>query len=218
MSKAKIVIAAFAAVLMLSAMVANLALAAGNWYVAGGKLPAGSKVSLASTAAVDAAMTLNDPAETIRITCTGGTGKALDLGSAFIEGPESSDLGSLAFLGCSESSPAACSVEATIQTEELMTRITFADGSVFEEFLPRQRSWFDLLIEGVVCAVAGEKPVTGSALLKLPTGATESTLQAIEGMGSVENNSLLVAGHHLFIEGGKALRKLASSLRWSFHA
>ena len=58
--------------------------------------------------------------------------------------------------------------------------------------------------------------MNGSVRVNAPTGQTEEELQAIEGQGSFENNSLEVAGDKSYIEGGKALLKLASGSKWSF--
>jgi hypothetical protein len=219
MSKAKVILAAFTAVLALSAVASSVA-SAGNWYVNSAKLGAGVKESLATTAAVDASATLNDPEETLKVTCTGGAAKTLDGSLPFIEGTEKGGAESLTFLGCSEVSPAACSVETSIATEPvvatLATTTSPEDRVVFTPKTGTKGLFVNLNVLGSTCAIRGEKPITGSLRIKAPTGQTELTLQPIEGLGSVENNSLLVAGHHAFLEGGRALLRLASGSHWSF--
>ena len=85
-------------------------------------------------------------------------------------------------------------------------------------FLPKTGTEFVTLeFVGGSCAIAGEKPVKGSVTVGASTGQTENTLQPIEGLGSKENNSLTIGGHPTFLEGGKALLKLASGSKWSFH-
>lgn len=74
-----------------------------------------------------------------------------------------------------------------------------------------------LEIEGTSCAIAGEKPLTGEYTQDLDTGQTESTTHQLEGLGSIENHSLQLAGTEAYISGGDALIALESGSKWSFH-
>lgn len=200
MSKTQAFIAAFAVVLALAGLTASVSSAAGSWYVEGTKLAAGSKEALATTAVVETAAVLNEAAESLKVTCTGGAGKTLDGVAPFIEGTERGGAEALTFLGCSEVTPANCSVETTLSTEPIVTSLATAtspEDRVTVE--PKTGKVLAVLnIEGAKCAVAGEKPISGSFTLAAPTGEIESALQPIDALGSVENNSLTVAGHRSF--------------------
>jgi hypothetical protein len=200
MSKTQAFIAAFAVVLALAGLTASVSSAAGSWYVEGAKLAAGSKESLATTAAVETAAVLNDPAESLKVTCTGGTGKTLDGVAPFIEGTEKGGAEALTFLGCSEVTPANCSVETTFSTNPIITTLATATSPEDRVTVTPKtgKELVELNINGATCAITGGKPITGSFTLAAPTGEVESALQPIEGLGSVENNSLLIAGHHSF--------------------
>jgi hypothetical protein len=66
------------------------------------------------------------------------------------------------------------------------------------------------------CAFDEQEPILGQVTVLMPNGASEAVLQSIEGLGSIENNSLQVAGDKAFIEEGATLLKLASGAKWSF--
>jgi hypothetical protein len=211
MSKVKVIFVAFAAVLAVSAIAASGATAA-SWFVGGAALPAGSKVSLATAAVVDSPAVLNSPVETVKITCAG-----LDGLDPLIFG---SDQGSavLKFLTCSELTPANCSVEPTLETEPVLALVKTGTGEADRViFTPEKKTFIVVNFSGTICAIAGEKPVSGAVTVGAPTGQLELASQAIEGLGSTENNSLFLGGHPAFIEGGKALLKLATGAAWSFH-
>jgi hypothetical protein len=71
--------------------------------------------------------------------------------------------------------------------------------------------------EANTCALAGDQPLKGAVNLKMPTGQLESSSQQIEGLGSVENNSMEIgAGNKAYLIGGKILVKLQSGSKWSF--
>lgn len=221
MSKAKMIIATTFGVFALSVMVTNAAMAAGSWFVAGTKLPVGGEVGLAATAVVDSPTVLNEAAESIKITCTGSS---VDNEDDLVRSPEKEFIRSVKYLGCSELTPSHCTVETTIETETeagrgiLILAFTISPSTVGKIFSPESGSTLAVIgFAGTTCAVAGEKPLNGSVTLHAPSGQIESTLQAVEDQGSVENNSLRVAGHPAFLEGGRVLLKLASGSRWSFH-
>ena len=66
------------------------------------------------------------------------------------------------------------------------------------------------------CAFAGTEPLKGEVTLDAPTGQTDEASQAVEGLGSLENNSLEVAKDKAYVEAGKTVLKLASGSKWSF--
>jgi len=215
MSKVKVICVAFAAVLVLGAVTASGASAA-MWFVGGALLPMESKVALANTAAVDSPTVLNEPAESVKITCTGST---LDGEGPLIISLDKGFANTLRFLGCSELSPANCTVTTAIETVPILALVTTGTGEEdLVTFSPEAgKTFVPIEFKGATCAVAGEKSVNGSVTIGAPTGQLELTLQAIVGLGSKENNSLTLAGHPAFLEGGKALLKLASGATWSFH-
>ena len=56
-------------------------------------------------------------------------------------------------------------------------------------------------------------------VLNAPTGQTESSIQALEGLGSLEQGSdvLETANDDSYVESGKGLVKLEIGAKWSFH-
>ncbi len=72
--------------------------------------------------------------------------------------------------------------------------------------------------EGGDCALEGDQMILGAVTLAMKTGQTEESPQAIESLGSFENNSMEIVGDKTYVESGKALVRLASgSTSWSFH-
>jgi hypothetical protein len=212
MSRVKVIAAAVFALVAFSAMLASNASAA-SWKINGTELK--GSAALATSGVVDAAATLNQPANSIKISCSGPT---LDGTKPLISGTNHGQAESLTFLGCTESSPANCSVKSSIPTEpvnaEVSTHGTTEDRVLFT---PASANLFATIeFSGGTCAVAGEKPVNGRVIIGAPTGQTELVAQPIVGLGSVENNSLQLAGHPAYIEGGRALLTLASGAKWAF--
>ena len=66
---------------------------------------------------------------------------------------------------------------------------------------------------GASCALTGVRLLNGPLKGALPTGAVESTLQAVQGLGSLENNSLELAENRILFLGG-VLLGLASKSKW----
>jgi len=213
MSRATVIITASVAALILSAV--GAASASAEWYINGAKLPAGSKVALATKAVVDEPAILNVPKLSLKISCSG-------LGAVKPEliGTTKGRAEHLLFEGCSEIEPKTCRLNpSTIETEPVLW-LTHESFSIFgfEVWLVHEEETIlaTLVFEGS-CSLAGEKPVRGAVTLGAPTLKTENTSQLLEGLGSLENNSLEVAKNKAYIEKGKVLVKLASSSKWSFH-
>jgi hypothetical protein len=65
--------------------------------------------------------------------------------------------------------------------------------------------------------VAGEKVLGGQVTVNLTHGQIESATQLLESLGSIENNSFIVAGKPIFVERSVGLLRLAANASWSFH-
>jgi hypothetical protein len=218
MLKVKVVVVAVFAVAALSAIAAGSASA--GWFVGGAELKSGS-AAIATTAAVDGDFRLLMPVQKVTILCTAtvlqGTAPRI------IGGTNKGFAQSLIFEGCATTEPASgCSLEeSTVPTEPVLGAVTLATAPADRvTFTPETGKLFAQIPfkEGNTCAFSGKQPVKGSVVINAPTGQTESETQAIEGLGSVENNSLEVgSGNKAFIDPtGKALLVLASKSKWSF--
>ena len=219
MSRIKITVMALFAVVALSAMIASSASAAG-WHVNGTELGKNSKQALTTAATVDTAATLSivTKSETIQIKCSGAT---LNGTSPEIIGTNEGMAKALTFTGCATTKPATkCALSiSTVATNPIKVFVTKGSGEAdVATFDPLSEEPFaDIpFAETDTCAFTEPEPVSGSVRVNAPTGQTEEELQAIEGQGSFENNSLEVAKDKAYIEGGKALLKLASGSKWSF--
>ena len=185
-----------------------------HWYVNGTKLT--GSANLATEAVTDKGATLNAPGLNIKITCTGNL-----LGiEPKITAPSTVTVKTLTFMGCTESAPANCSVSSEIPTEAVEATISKGTGKEDRAlFKPTGKVFAVIDFLGSSCSVAGEKPIGGTVIMKAPTGQEERTLQALEGLGSLEqgSDSIQVAGNGAYIEGGVELLKLEHASKWSFH-
>jgi len=210
------------AALTLSAAAASVASAAGDWYVAGTALKAGETRALATVATIDKNAVLSVPKlSELKVTCTG-----LEGASPEIVATNEGKAAELKFTNCSVTHPTTCALEnqpatiktspvkATVATKGTEDRVTFSPVSseAFAEVTFTER-------EAGLCAIVGSYLIKGSVTVRVATGQTESTLQAIEGLNSTENSSLTLSNGSAkaYIEGGKALLKLSSGEKWSFH-
>jgi hypothetical protein len=220
MSKIKMTVIMLFATISFSAIPAIPASA--EWFISGTKLAAGTTIGLATTAKVDTGSVTS-------IVFGGGAIKAsceVDfLGHAEspeIVTPNEVRAKSLIFEGCKIIEPATKCVltSSTIQTEPVRAVITQISKASEDRvtLTPQTRSAFaDVPFASTnTCVFNEEEPIQGAITLAMPTGKTESSTQAIEGLGSVENNSLQVAGDKMYVEGGRALVKLQSGSKWSF--
>ena len=220
MSRIKITVMALFAVVALSAMIASSASAAG-WHVNGTELGKNSKQALTTAAAVDTAATLSivTKSETIQIKCTGTT---LNGTSPEIIGTNEGMAKALTFTGCATTKPATkCTLsKTTVATNPIKVFVTKgsgeADVATFDPLSEEPFAEIPFSETGNTCVFTEPEPINGSVRVNAPTGQTEEELQAIEGQGSFENNSLEIAKDKAYIEGGKALLKLASGSKWSF--
>ncbi len=206
MSKIKLGIVAFAAVLVFSAVASSMASAATAGWMVNGALLSGSK-PLATTAKVEQAGILEGA--NFKITCTGET---LNGVSPTITSPAKGSATSLEFTGCSGEEP--CSIEGTtIKTVPISVEATL-DGALAAKatFTPQTKNTFATIhFIGPSCALLGVQPVTGTQEVLAPEGQDERTLQLIKAIGS----SLKVGSSPATLLGS-ALLKLASGETWSF--
>ncbi len=191
--------------------------ASAGWFVGGTELK--GSAALATTAQIQTASILTIPKLKGEITCE----QAMALAAAAILAGQPEIAALLIFLFCT--SPAqGCPLNpatATISTQPLVASVTKGPKAPEDwvNIRPRTKSLLATIpyAEKTTCAFEGNEPVSGSLTLRMPTGQSEETAQAIEGMGSFENNSLEVAGSKAYLGGGKILLKLASGSKWSFH-
>ena len=206
------------AIVALSAMIASSASAAG-WHVNGTELAQGSKLALTTAATVDedATLSLFPKGVKVKIKCEGTT---LDGESPEIIGTNQGMAKALTFTGCKTTEPTKCNLETeTVATNPIKVFVTKGSGEAdVATFAPLSEETFTNIPFSAKnsCSLNEPEPISGSVRVKAPTGQTEEELQAIEGLGSVENNSLEIGGGKAYIEGGKALLKLTSGSKWSF--
>lgn len=217
MLKIKMAMVAVLAVFALSATAA--ATASASWFVNGTELSKGQKVALANTAAVvtSGVLTLVTKAETVTIACTGST---LGVEEPEIIGTNEGRAKAVIIKGCATTKPATkCSLaKSEIRTEPVKTVFTKGSGETdIATLTPQSEEFFGVIPFSVTnaCSFNEETPVYGVLKVKEPTGQTEEESQAMEGLGSVENNSLEVAKNKVYIFGSLLLR-LLSLARWSF--
>jgi hypothetical protein len=217
MSRIKVTIVALFAVVALSAVAAGSASA--EWFVSGTKLV--GTAALATTAKVDTDATLKiiAPGGNVRVLCKGtilsGTKPEI------IGGTSEGKAQHLIFEGCETVEPATHCVlsKTTIETEPVKATVAKGTAPVDKiTFTPQTKTTFAKVpfSEANTCVFNEPEPVNGAVTVKAPTGQTEEAAQAIEGIGSTENNSLEVAQDKAYIEGGRVLLKLASGSKWSF--
>jgi hypothetical protein len=199
---------------MLSAIAANTALA--DWYVAGTKLAAGSKVALAGTASISAAATISIPTLGFTVTCSS---KSVAAKEAEIVGPDAIKTQGLTFAGCADN---VCPIEPTVATQPLTGLV--AKNSKSEDrlvFSPQTKSVFlgVRFKELTGCQLEGvEWPFLGRVTFGVPSSISEEMqAQPLQPLGTVENNSLEIAGDKAYIGGGELLLALVSRSKWSFH-
>ena len=195
---------------------AATASAAGSWYVNETKLA--TTTTTATTAGIDEPTSFVVPTFDIKVTCTGGSGKVAEYGKPKINPSDTWEAEWVEFEGCSESEPTGCSVESDIVTEPLEGLLETGASPVDKiRFAPKHHVLATVDFFGASCTLAGEKPVTGRVVVDLRGGQLEGTTQLLEPLGTVENSSFEVADSRIYVEQGKALLKLASSSKWSFH-
>jgi hypothetical protein len=218
MPKVKLTIAVLLAALTLSAVAASSASA--DWYVSGTKLATGATVGLATTAKVDTDQVIRIAAlgSFIKILCNG---TILLILRVQLDPPNVLLIEHLILEGCSTIEPATKCVltNSQIETEPIKAVATKGAGSSDRlTFTPATKTTFAQIpfSEKNTCLFNEPEPINGAFTVGAPTGQTEEVGQAIEDLGSTENNSLEVAGDKIYLEGGRVLLTLLSGSKWSF--
>ncbi len=206
--------------LLLTVLASTADSAEASWFVGGTQLT--GTAALATTAAVEDSVVLSIPAIHIVVSCEGST---LGAEKPEIVSTNTLKAKSVIFKECWTSEPATrCALEnqpINIPTEPIrgvmslgLTKTT-ADQMVLS---PQTKKILATIpfATGNTCALEGEEPLAGNVTVRAPTGQSEETLQAIKGLGSMENNSLEIAGIKTFVEACPVL-KLASGSKWGFH-
>ncbi len=196
--------------------------ASANWFIDGNELGAGQTAALSTTAKVDADTVFNFSKLKLKIICTGSLFRGTSLE---IAGGNTGKAASLIFEGCSTTEPATgCEIEnqpASIVTNPILATARQGPSKTSADritFAPQVGAKFAEISLGLLdkCGLSS-LTIKGTMTINAPTGQHEETLQAIEGLGSIENHSLESEGSKVYLEGGKALLKLASGSKWSFH-
>jgi hypothetical protein len=218
MSKIKVTAMTAVALVAVFALSVVASASAAGWKVNGAALT--GSAALATTAQVDAAATLTIVPGTgakVKIVCSGSL---LRGEKPEIDSTNTGMASKLTFEGCATTEPTKCALSSsTINTNPISATVTTATAPADHvTFTPLTKKTFAEVPFSATntCAFNEPEPVNGAVTVNAPTGQTENGSQAIEGLGSIENNSLEVAGDKSFIEGGKALLKLASGSKWSF--
>jgi hypothetical protein len=215
MPKAKITVIAFLAALTFNVLGTHSASAAG-WYIDASELTGSPTKALSTVATTDAETVLHVPALPLKLACKG----PLDSVNPLIATPNLAAATSLTFTECSVGEPTACTLESTeIKTNPIEATASTATGITDHLLFKTTSSHFaEFMLEGATCSIAGKKAIKGAVVLKAPTGQAEKVLQALEGLGSLEQgaDSLQVANDTAYLESGKTLLKLETGEPWSF--
>jgi hypothetical protein len=216
MSQVKIAMLAVAAMLVLSAI--SVTSASAGWFVNGTELKTSAAISTA--AALDEIPTISVPNIDLEALCSGA---ALVGAKPEIIAGSTLKAESVKFLGCNVTKPSSgCSfseANATIATLPMVATLSLGSGESDRiVFAPQTKSTItDVeMNESNECAFNGTEPITGSYVENVPNGQLEGVSETLVGLGSVENNSLQSDGEKTYVEGGRALVKLASGSKWSF--
>lgn len=218
MSKVKVIVMTLIASFAFGTVAVSSASAADEWFVNGTRLV--GSAALAQEAPLDTLGTLLVPNLPLTIDCEG----PLLLLGAYIYNPARVLANAFDFENCSTLSPAKCALSSsTIFTvgSDLQGIVTLAPSGGGAGRLAGKTGepeFANLDIVGAECSIAGEKAVKGEVVFGAPGATTESETHELEGLGSQENNSLTVGGSNkAYIERGRALIRLASGSKWSFH-
>jgi hypothetical protein len=216
MSKVRLSVVAFFAVLALSALASSTASAATVGWLINGTLLTGTQTApLATTALVDEEGVLTFGNFTIRCSAMNLNGT-----SPQIEAPNKGSATSLIFNECEatgENCKLSAGMKGTVGTLPITTEATL-DGvlAVQGVFTPKTGKTFATLkFEGKECAETATLPVKGKAAWLAPTGQDERTLQLLSVNVTKTQDELEVGSTPASLKGS-ILIQLASLLPWSF--
>jgi hypothetical protein len=212
MSRAGVILATCVVYVALGATAAGPASA--NWFIGSEELT--STAAIATPAKVDAALTLTVPSVGAKLSCSGSTVSATEpvVVEEFIEAS------SLQLTGCETTEPkTGCELEPSSKGTIVTNPVTIAAGPTATspagqaEIGPLNANLLAEIpfSETNTCALAGSQPLRGFALLNTPTLQELQTAQALEALGSTENNSLEIgSGNKAYITSDKLLLALTS--------
>jgi len=211
MSKARLVLTMFVAMLAFAAVnSASASASTAGWMLNGTLLSAQGLTSaaLSGTGTVDEAAELNGGG--LNVTCKG----PLLLGSGAIEATGMAS-GQITFDGCTTTT-ANCEVPKSVGTVPVLFEVTL-DGALAVKAIAKPQSgttFATVKFSGASCSVAGVKPATGEAELLAPEGQDERVAQLLKGVQAA--NGLLKFNSNPASFVGGALLTLASGKPWSF--
>jgi hypothetical protein len=209
MSKVKIIVSAFIAVLAVGAVASASASAATAGWMVNGTLLSGS-AALATSAPSDETAALNGGG--LNIECKG----PLDGTKPEIKSSNTGSAQALTFTECTTGNE-NCSVPTSIGTVPVLAEATLEGAlAVPVKFKPETGTIFATIkFSGEKCSVAGIKPVTGKVTASGPTGQDERTTQELAVNVTVASAELFIASSAASLKGA-ALLKLQSGQGWSF--
>jgi hypothetical protein len=214
MSKIKLMLAVAIGALALYAAAAGSASAAG-WFLAGTKMTPSQSAAVASTAALSAPLVISTPSIGLTLTCDGTV--LVREGIIHTDGTYLSK--EIVFHSCTSSGLPECTLGSSEIKFNALTGLARLASS------PEDRITFKATTKATLATLpftgancpGAEVPLNGEFTLKMPTGQSELSTQLLEGLGSVENNSLELASSKTFFEGGGPQVQLAFGPTWSFH-
>jgi hypothetical protein len=214
MSRCRVVAVALFASLAFGAVAASSA-SAGEWWVNGTKL--------ASSAALSEGVTLGTlwrilaPAVPFIVECEG----PLLVLRAYLSPPNVILARNIHFNNCLVLQPPNCILVLprflTLGSHITADVVPGLSGLPVAELKTSEPDLFELEFEGADCSIAGVNPIKGEFTSSLPGIQTESQTHVLEGLDSVENNSLSFVKDKAYVLGGAELLTLASGSKWSFH-
>jgi hypothetical protein len=209
-----------AALLLFAALAASAAAAqsaSANWFVGGSELAAGKSAALASLANGGLLLRFINSGTPFIVACGG----PIHTSGGFIQSGNTAKATSIVFLGCENVTPATCKLaSAEIKSKPIKATAALGASSPADRltFSPQTgKELATLTFEAGACAIE-EAAIKGSVTMGAPKGQNEEVEQVLEGLGSVENNSLEVGANKAFLQDCPVppLVALASGSKWGF--
>ena len=213
MSKAKLVLVAFAVALAFSAVASASALAAeAGWMVEGKLLTAGETFAVAETTTRVGGNYLLKIGN-IELEC-----ETLKIEKGFITGINKNGAKSLLFSGCAALTPNCTLLSSSISTLPVLSEATLDPPNALAAvivFKPETGTVFATFkFNGASCAPSGVKAISGTQAVLAPTGADEKIEQKLTAIELKAGE--LKAGSQTVTLNGSALVKLENGKPWSF--
>jgi hypothetical protein len=211
MSRTKMIVPIFIAMLAFSALAsASASAATAGWMVNGTNLS--GSAAIATTAKVHEAFALAGGG--LNITCTGN----LNGVRPEIKSPNKDFAQELVFTACTTTN-GGCTVPTEILTVPILTEATLDSSNalgVIDTFKPETGTLFvNIPFKGELCAVVGTKPVTGKVTTLAPTGQDERVAQLLVANVAEGASEIFIASSAASFKGS-ALLQLQSGQAWSF--